>query len=478
MSFYYPQAAVTLRVTWENPNDDDPRLEDQYSLEVVPKSVTVSINTYKEADTFQMELDYKSFPFDPRLIRALGVTIHVRDMKSLYDAAGRRQQLIPNEDDVVFTGFADEETLEFNDATRTVRFEGRDFTSLFIDAPFPRGTVSMEQPLDVVLADLVTQREATRRIRVVNRTGLATLPTIAKFYPEFGATKLGGRKVSRRGESYWDAIQDLIGRAGLIGYIEIDKLVLAKPQNLYGGVSPYQFIYGKNLTALTFRRKLSQQKGFNVRVRSIHAEATSGEGRILQAEIPAEATSAWLEKIGLTANPVTIKQPIAQGTNRDGTTPTEQVAPYLAFNVPNVRDKAQLINIGEGIFEELGRQQIEGDLETREMVIRQTESRGSEPVEFDVRKIRTATPVKLELAQDELEQTRALGTESDSVARRFAYLVDRGYPANVAVALASVLGKYPTNFYTKSVEYTMDRDSGFKMRLEFLNFIELRGGAI
>jgi hypothetical protein len=463
-------------VLFENPKEQDPNLRSEHVLNVVPKRISVNLNTYREADTFKLELDYKCFPFDPRLIRSLGVTVHIRDMGSLYDKAGQTQKLAAADDDAIFQGFADEETMTFDDSNRTVSFEGRDFTALFLDSPYPEGTVNMEKPLDQVLTKIVQSRVDTAQIKVVNRTGLTRLPTIASFYPDFGGTKLGGKKNVSRGETYWEVIQDLINRAALIGYIELDKLVLAKPQNLYAGAQPYQFIYGKNLTNLSFKRKLSKQKGFNVRVRSINPEAKTAEGRVLTKDIPREATTAWLQKVGLPPGlNAVIKKPVAAGTEKEGSTTKEETAPFLAFNVPNVRNSEQLVAIGEGIYEDLGRQQIEGDLETREMAILRTVPGTTGPVEFDIRKIRTATPIKLELAEDELEQTRAIsGDGRDAQGRRMAYLMSRNYPQKVAQALATSLGKYPTTFYTKAAEFTLDAENGFSMKLEFVNFIDLK----
>ena len=163
MGFYYPQAALTLRITWENFGDKaSPALNTVHSMQITPKRVTVKINDYRTADTFSAEVDYKNFPFDPRLIRALGVTVHMRDMESLVDAAGKVQQIEPGDNllptgnkDVVFQGFADEDSISLDDTSRTVRFEGRDFTGLLADKPFDQGSISMFIPLNGVIQNLL-----------------------------------------------------------------------------------------------------------------------------------------------------------------------------------------------------------------------------------------------------------------------------------------------------------------------------------
>ncbi len=140
MTVYYPQAVVTLRITWENFGDENNFFLSQvYTLQAVPKRVTVSINDYMKADTVTLDMDYKNFPFDPRCIRACGITVHIQDMKKAFDEQGP-VQIKPVEEtfastNAVFVGFADTDAITFSDSERSVKFEGRDYTGLLIDTP-------------------------------------------------------------------------------------------------------------------------------------------------------------------------------------------------------------------------------------------------------------------------------------------------------------------------------------------------------
>ena len=145
MPIYYPQAAMTLRITWENfGSAQDFDLNKVHVLRITPKRVNVKINDYTKADTFSCEIDYKNFPFDPRTIRALGVTVHIQNMKGIRDKYGNikriepQDNLIDTEDnDIVFQGFADEDSISLDDSNRMVSFEGRDFSlSTSIDAKY------------------------------------------------------------------------------------------------------------------------------------------------------------------------------------------------------------------------------------------------------------------------------------------------------------------------------------------------------
>ncbi len=451
MSFFYPQAVMSLRIRWEDfDSKTDVILTDVYPLIVIAKSVTVNINDYTQADTFTAEIDYKNFPFDPRCIRALGASIHIEDRERLFRPDNRLNIIEPTDDNVMFLGFADEERIEFDDENRIVRFEGRDFTSLLIDTPNTLKAVDLSRPVDVIIQGFLNRLPATEKITVDNRTG-KYIPNLGKFSPDY--SPLGQMRSGKKKESYWDVIQDIIRLAGLIAYIELDKLVITKPRTLYGNQDVYHFIYGKNLKNLSFKRKLGRQKGINILVRSMNFERKE----VLEAKIPLEATNEWATQLMIQKGEQTIDK-----IDSNGNVKTE-VAPYLSFNISNVANKSQLIEIAQSIYEELGRQQIEGNLVTKDMKTIQDKKI------FDLTKIRNGTPVSITIDQGDMEGIQRIKDET----QREKFLVTRNYPPKVAKAFARTLGKFDTRFYTKAVEFTIDKDSGFELRLDFINFIEL-----
>jgi hypothetical protein len=449
---------MVLRVLWEDFKlKSDASLQKVYTLSIRPRRVSVNINDYTSADTFSVEIDYKHFPFDPRCIRSLGVTIFGQDMKSLYGDDGRITEITPSRANTLFQGFADEETIELSSDSRKISFEGRDFTAILIDAPFGHGKVDITRPLDVIITEFLSELKATAKLTVENRTG-ETLPIIGKFAPDYSPLA-AGKNVDRK-DKYWEVIQDLVGRAGLIAFIEIDKLVISKPRNVYGRKSNYEFIYGQNLKSLQYKRKLGRQKDFNIQIKSLNLETKE----VLVAKVPEEATEQWCKAVGIAREAIKIEK-----IGPNGEKMAAEAAPYIGFVVPDIASKDQLIKIAEKTFEEVGRQQIEGSLETKEMVILQ----GAEenPVEFDVTKIRNGTPVKVEIEQGDMDGLRRI----KSAAEKEQFLIARGYEPSVAAALAKSLGKFDTVFYTKAVEFSFDAEDGFQMKLDFVNFIELTG---
>jgi len=189
VTYYHPQAVASLRILLEDNGASDPTLKQEYNLNITPKSLRVTINDYTKADTFSMELDYKNFPFDPRTIRAVGVSIFIEDQKTLWDTNRQEFKIIEPKSDTpteasnaIFLGFADDDSIRFDEDDRTVTLEGRDFTALLIDEPYDdRGPITLTTNLENVIAGLLTRLPSTREIKVIVDPKIDDLPTLAQF---------------------------------------------------------------------------------------------------------------------------------------------------------------------------------------------------------------------------------------------------------------------------------------------------------
>lgn len=471
MSFYYPRATMGLEVLLEDFSlISDASKQKTYPLIVQPKTVTVNVNDYKTADSFTTELDYKNFPFDPRSIRACGVTIYAQDMQSLTLFDGSDNELIPTKDNIRFQGFVDKDKVSFDDNSGVIHLEGRDYTALLIDQKYKENApVYMTQPLDRQIQSYLETFPATQKIKIVNLTG-GVLPTLGKFYPDFGSakktdalskSKLAGAKNVGRHETYWEIIQDLVARAGLICYIHLDELIITTPRNLYSPDKDIKFFMGKNLKSLSFERKLGRLKGFNVRVISRFGK------KITTASIPEEATPAWCKSFGIERKPVRVPQLKTDGTiDKDN----DQPAPYFTFPIPNIASKDQLILIGQTTFEDYSRQQLEGSFETHEMVGHAGTQIGDPNfIAYDLTNLQVGQPLCIEIENDDLNAISRLA----STAQRSQYLVQRGYSSEIASIFADTMGKFSPRFFLKGYDMTIDNDGGFKLRVDFVNIIEL-----
>lgn len=455
---------MTLRIRFEDFGTDDPILTDIYTLRVLARNLTVEINDYTEADTFTCEIDYKSFPFDPRNIRSCGVTIHVEDREKIF--SGNSLDLLqPRESNTLFTGFADEESIAFNDDSRVVTMEGRDFTALFLDEKRINTTpIPLARPVNEIIQTLINEQQATKELEVELRLGTQTdLPTLSQLAPDFNPVT--ANRNPKRNETYWDIIQSIAEKAGLIVFVELSKVILSKPQALYNRENTIQCIYGYNLKTLNFRRKLGRQRGFNIKVVSLNIE----EKRTVEAKLPEEAKdSEFISRFGNTR--ITIEQLDKDGKKIE----PPKDADFLTFRVADIASKDHLIVVGEKIYEELSRQEIEGSLMTREMAMPRAAKKSStgqvlkaDVVSFNT--IRNGTPIEVIMEQDDLNKIKTIS----SLAERRKYLIRQGYQPEIAEAFAQTMNKQHHIFYTKSVKFQVGQDDGFQMDIDFINFIEL-----
>lgn len=517
MAIYFPQAVMTIRVILEDFGyRSDVRLQKPYTWSVVCKNITVNLNSYREADTFRATIDYKNFPFDPRIIRSCGVQIFLEDRKRIFKENNELDLLVPSEKNIIFQGFADTDKISLSEDSRTVELEGRDFTSLLIDREYLGEPINTSKPLDQVIQELLNQLPQTKvdpsqpgqGLLVENQTGEA-LPTLADLSGSKDA--LAGVKNPKKKKSYWDQIQDLVNDSGLIAYVAIDKLVIIKPRNLYSRDRAKVFVYGRNISSLEYERKLGRQKGFNVRVVCLNVE----KKELLEAKLPEEGTEEWAKELGIRREPIRLPvqkvgtPPQAAGkspTTGDHNSPTVatnisggdaqqegEVAPYFTFKVKDITSKEQLIKIGEALYEEMGRQQIEGKLATKELRVAQREITPDGlgkilGTYFDATKFRIGAPLEIYVDSGDLsgvneilnKPPRKPGTkasEPESPKSKedtlTAFLISRAYAPDVARALAVSMTKFQTPFYTKDISFTIDQEQGFKMDVGFINFIEI-----
>jgi hypothetical protein len=505
MSYYYPQAAVELNILPEDFQlTSAVDLNKMQRIIVQAKRVSVVRNDYRSADTFSMDLDYKNFPFDPRSIRTCGVTIYLQDMGRLYNDDGSLNTIQPgsptpltanaqatnaNGDvvsgppaapipNVIFNGFVDDESVEFNDAKREVHFEGRDCSSILIDQKYQNtiGTLispfSNTQPIDVAIKSLLQRFPATQKINVDTSRVVGPLPILGSYDPDFGSIGTANTNMGKH-DSYWDIIQSFVGKAGLVAYMDlvlnqntnqtVPTIILATPRNRLF-TDDIKFIYGKNVKNFSMKRKLGRLKGFNVRV-------TTRIGKsVLSATIPQDATLEW-------ANAYQIQRTTVMAPTLDpsGALVAQQPAPTLVFPIPGdkIANKQALVQIGQTIYEQYSLQQLEGSMDTFEM-----QGRGSNRdalgnsidsnVQYDLTQIQKGQTISLELYPEDL---KAISRVQD-VSARTQYLVQRGYSNAIANVFANCFGKFSPRFQIKSHTMSLDHEQGWKLHIEFYNVLD------
>ena len=461
MGLYYPQGSIQLRVTWEDFGTGDPVLTEISEMDVLCSHLKVERNDYTEADTFSATIDYKSFPFDPRCIRAIGVKVFMSDQRAIFKDSNELNLIDGDTNNIVFIGFADESSVMYNDDKREVSIEGRDFTSLLIDRKRTiAGTVSLARPIDQILQSLINELKSTENIEVVNRTG-SPLPIPSNLAGDLDVNK--SVKNRKKGQNYWDIMNQIVKNYGLIIFIELDKLIISRPQNIYEKKQLKQFIYGGNIKGLSFKRKIGRVREFNVRCVSLSVSSKE----VFKVAVPQDAVSPrFIAQFGNTAK--TISELDKDGNKVE----PPRTAPFYSFPIKDVASRESLISIAEGIYEEIGRQQIEGSFKTFEMEIPEENGGIVSPIKFS--QLRNGSAIRIFLKQEEIDKISSDSTEEEKV----SFLKSRGYPARLATAFAKSLDKINTAFYVKSVKFTIDKSSGFMMDIDFVNFIDIDSALI
>lgn len=473
MSLYYPQAALVLKPMFdgfERGARDDIEVSEADRVTVIARDVRVEINDYTQANQFDCEIEYKEFPFDPRTIRAMVVSVHIDNILRLQDGPNPTR-IKPTQENAVFVGYVDEAEIDFDNSSRVVKLKGRDQTALFLDTNVLRPVPTIfKDPLNVTLQQVLNQNRIFNRIRIVKRFEGAW-PNPAKFTDNNDSNAAGVNP--KKGENYWELINRIVSQQGLVAYMEINNLIIARPRNLFNEPDRTYMIYGYNVSKLSFKRRIGKAKDFNVLALSY-----TGKQKI-QVSIPAQANDPFL-KNRYGNKPIMVPQ-----LDENGKKIGEKIAEPIAFAVKEVSDKNQLISIAEGIFYEASRQQIEGRLETFEMELPRTNATDSGPrnqkipvwgntmVNVDgnnirVPNIRIGTPINIVIDQQDF---RRIESVADFGARK-QYLLLRGYEENVAIKFAETLGKAAFTFYTRSIEFKMSSDNGFEMMIDFVNFID------
>ena len=475
---YYPKAVVSCRPVL---HDYGFQISQPKPFIVQPISCNVRKNSYSEADIFQVQMRFEDFPFDPRLIRSMLVSVSIFDLKKLKDQSNFDLNQVREK--AIILGFVDTQSIELDASGRTISFEGRDYTSIFIETKFDnanladaegkrRRKIALSRPLKAIIEDLMKNVPGSGGITIEDRTNGAV--TNAEAATGGGYDLVTGKKSTdgqflyvQKNETYWDVIQSLCEEIGVICYIELDKLVLTNPRILYHGESfsskqAVPFIYGRNISRLSFHKNLARKKRFNLVLRSWNLKTNVP----VEVSIPRDATEAWARETNIERAVQKIQTLDANGAQ------VTKDAPGFLFPYQN-KTREQLITLGEKIFEELVRQQLEGQFETREM-----EVNDSQGVEFDLTQLKTGTPILLEIIQEDIQYITRKTEDGQSVSdgKRIAYLIRRGYSKQTAQilvdAVAKTSGKIRPVFYLKGGEFMMASD-GFTLRVDFINYIEL-----
>ncbi len=497
---YYPQARAILQVILDG-YGDAARDSAIQVIPIIPKSVTVHVNSYKQADSFELVFDSGDLPIDPRLIRAGAAEIFVFQTAGTDDkrrVLSRREPLADPDPGAVrqrdatdalglelgldesvdtFTlgnkprivGLFDDVDLELSESGKWVTIKGQDYTAYLAAIqypPMPNGTarrVPIGKRLDLIVDDLLQQADPDRQLSVqVRGIEAAKMPIVTSEVP---TNKKRGIAVEQ-GTSYWDVIYKIVERYGFICFVDGLDVVISRPKTITDRDVPNtkRMAWGKNLEHLTLRRHLGKEQAPTVVVRSY----VPGVGT-LTAEYPDGQIDRSVVVTTRGKKPKFERRVKESATKLKGgkvKTTVRERDEYQIFTVHGITDPVALRRIAENRYHLLGK--------SERTVIARTR---------DLRDLRRADILSVSAGDaftiewDEFNR-ELLSNPAIALSVKIRHLESRGFNSEVAREIArryEILQGLdrPLRFREGTIEY--DADDGISIEMELQDFMVIDG---
>lgn len=477
-------------------------------IDVLPTMASITRNGVTDADEVTLEFDARVVPIDPRVMRSAfvdlvigavspedyerGVFLEFRDDGSLLSNVSR----VPGQEvrlgsSTRFVGYLDTWRIVSDEEGDTIVARGRDMTAPLISTPLRRGeSIDLQKPLADGVQELVDRYPATRGMRVVfgNPNVVDVLaqrggrgPTPGDAVPKPRKPRKGKQSKRLRqgdpGMSVWDHIMDTVVATGYVPIIRGMQLYLMEPRTFYaGGSSTKRMVYGRNLINLDFERKFGGVSLVpTIEVRCVDPEI----GRTRWARAPAPANTRSSGVFGVSDPP---KSTRANKVTPGGTA-TEQIQTIV---VTGITDGETLERVARSIYEQTGRQEIEGSWETADITSLDSEDEGDllnlhggDAVELLIAPLNAATTEDSTDPAPGGSRSSLQELTSMLVARRRAFLEELGYKPQAAqrLALAQEQTHLQTVFRVQGLVIEFSQEDGLAISCDCSNFLVVREAA-
>jgi hypothetical protein len=498
---YYPQARAILQVIFDGYGDDvrDSAIQ---VIPVMPKSATVHINSYKQADSFEIVFDANDLPIDPQLIRAGAVELYIFQTSGgigQHRVLSRRSPLIdadpggvrPRDSEETlglelgtdssvdrFTlgnkprivGLFDDVDLEMSDSGKWITIKGQDYTAHLMSMQFPPNAdgsarrIPIGKRLDLIVDALLEEADPDRQL-AVNVRGIdpATLPIVGA--KEAHSSKRG--ITVEQATSYWDVIHKLVERHGFICFVDGLDVVITRPKTITDrDVSQIKrMAWGRNLEHLTLRRHLGKEQAPTMVVRSYDPAS----GQTLTAEFPDGQIDRSVTVITDRKKPKfkrRVKETTSVSKKGKVKTTVRERDEYQIVTVYGITDPDALKRIAENRYHLLGKAERTVTARTRDL---------RDLKEVDILDVSAGDAFTIEWDEFNREM---LANPSISEDQKVRHLESRGFNTEVAREIArryDILQglERPLRFKEGTIEYSAD--DGISIEMELQDFMVLDG---
>ena len=492
----------------------DKAKQDQFDFEIpgiTPWDIQFSRNGFHQADTLSFKVRLADFPFDPRVMRAVGVKFYLGTMPAQQSALSLETNFIQipelwqdeqgrQRSNLRFKGWVDTLESEWpDDDEPTVNFSCRDNTSLLIDQEFPPAYSSpnlSEHPIDQAVAELLANFPQMEGFSVEYRPQGTTPPSLngvlhdTAFRPNLGPTShltggsgVGGG-VGAAKLSVWDYITDITGAIGHSARVEDDTIVIQSvrtatsenyPQRVddpYMPITPPElggltlkhrtFIYGRDISELKISRNYTKNAVPNVECRCYDPTSPT---KVLVARFPTQVDASgratknggYIVQTGIGSHPQT---------------------KFTVIRVSGIKSKEQLSAIAQAYYENLGRQEILITAKTKDLAAFGGD--GADPDLFDVRAGDTVDILFRKSDKGNFQTYADIEDTMTNTARAVQFLTKLGFQADFAQMYAQQRQNagFQTSYRVKTVGITCNEDDGVEVEIEMMNYVEVRASKI
>jgi hypothetical protein len=503
---WYPQARVVLQVILDGFGDSDAD-SDTLVIPVLPKSCTVHINSYKQADSYEIVFDASDFPIDPRLVRAGAAEIYIfqtnglaagitslsrRDPLADPDPSGTRPRTpletalldmgtpvsrdkftLGNKPRIV--GLFDQNDMELSESGKWVTITGQDYTAHLASIQFPptpsgyARQIPTGKRLDLFVTDMVTAADPNGNLTVdVRGLDPTSLPVVGA-----NETRSTARGIPiEQGTTYWDVIYKTVERYGFIAYVDGLDVVISKPKNLSDANANTikHMAWGTNLTHLSLKRKLGKEQVPTIIARSYDPKTK----QTLSVEYPPGQTidtSVVIDSVGKGKQQRhKVHSRIKETTHVSKTgkvkTTLRERDEFQFVDVYGITDRATLLQVAETRYHLLGKAERTILAKTKDL---------SDLDQRDILGVAAGDAFMIEW--DEFNRA-LLADPTVTQGEKAAYLIGRGYNSEVAFTVAQYyqqldISDRPVRF--KEGTITFDNDQGIEIEMELQDFIVIDG---
>lgn len=447
MSLYTPRARVFVTALFNRLADVELAV---FEIDA-PQRIEWTRTAARKADKCTIELAYRDFPIDPRLLSAIHVGVYVGDVDPV-PASPRYLRFIGN---------VDVPEVLLNNADARIRMECRDYTGLALDRNWRR--VADEAPRDeeeskksriripagMTLGAFVAQWR--RRMRPQGATATSEPETVFDE-PSFAALRLdkaasGSLLAMGPSDTAWDALALVCEWYGLVPMWDIDPTrgaVLRIRAASAEGSRTVSLDYGRDLVELNLKRNLQAPERKQVRIAAWNPRL----GKVLASEFP--------------ASPVETRTLSTEGA-AESTIAKSQLR-RVQYNLYGDYDLRSVQEIAQRVYQDQGRRRLTGAVRTMEM----RDADGN-----DVLALSNGDTLVTSLSP-----TTIHGIDHLSTGAAIRYLSDPARPNSLpplaARAVADGLARMrnlSTEFYVEQVTHVWDHDEGYNAEIRFSDFI-------